>query len=329
LRELLTMWQNTKMVVLTALTAALYGGLTVPFKALVIVPGFTEIRPTVVIPVLMGIIAGPAGAWGAAIGNLIGDILGGTQGPSSVFGFLGNLAFAYTAYKLYRGSAALEAAPTGADGEAATPETGRGPVMLGRLLVGALGVLVAVAAVVSWAPDQGVEAGWTHYAGRVALLLVGAGLVATAALRRWGASLLPVLPTAIASSMMCGGIIGFGTEVLGSQPFGFLASIIAINNTVAIVLLLPLLLPAVLPRAKRWGLLVADVLPAEDISVSRAPRVGRALMWVGLAGLYVVGLGLYSGQFTALQDLAGLQAAGVWPAQAPFLALALIGLALA
>lgn len=329
MRELFTMWQSTKMVVLAALTAAMYGGLTVPFKTLVIVPGFTEIRPTVVIPVLMGIIAGPAGAWGAAIGNLIGDILGGTQGPSSAFGFFGNLMFAYTAYKLYRQPVARELAPAQTEGEIGASGDGRAPAWLGRLVLGALGALVAGAAVVSWVPGEGVRAGWTHYAGRVALLLAGTGLVATAALRRWGESLLPVLPTAVASSMMCGGIIGFGTEVLGSQPFGFLASVIAINNTVAIALLLPLLLPAVLPRAKRWGLLVVDVLPADDISVPRAPRIGRCLVWIGLVGLYAVGLGLYSGEFAALRDLAGLPAAGIWPVQAPFLALALIGLALA
>ncbi|HQK93189.1 MAG TPA: hypothetical protein PLD23_06770 [Armatimonadota bacterium] len=329
MRELLTMWQSTKMVVLAALTAALYGGLTVPFKALVILPGFTEIRPTVVIPVLMGIIAGPAGAWGAAIGNLIGDILGGTQGPSSAFGFIGNLGFAYTAYKLYRGPVSRELALAEVPNEMGATGRGPAPTWLGRLILGVLGALVAVAAVVTWSPGEGSQAGWTHYAGRVALLLAGAGLVATATLRRWGESMLPVLPTAVASSMMCGGIIGFGTEVLGSQPFGFLASIIAINNTVAIALLLPLLLPAVLPRAKRWGLLVADVLPPDDISVPRAPRMGRCLMWIGLVGLYAVGLGLYSGEFAALPDRAGLPAAGVWPVQAPFLALALIGLALA
>lgn len=90
MREIFTMWKYTKMVVLTAVTAALYAGLMIPFKAIVIVPGFTELRPAAAIPVVFGLLFGPAGAWGAAIGNLIADALGGMFGPASAFGFVGN-----------------------------------------------------------------------------------------------------------------------------------------------------------------------------------------------------------------------------------------------
>jgi len=89
-KEIFTMWKYTKMVVLTTVTAALYAGLMIPFKAIVIVPGFTELRPAVAIPVVFGLLFGPAGAWGAAIGNLIADALGGMFGPASTFGFVGN-----------------------------------------------------------------------------------------------------------------------------------------------------------------------------------------------------------------------------------------------
>jgi energy-coupling factor transport system substrate-specific component len=45
---------------------------------------------------------GPAGAWGAAIGNLIGDMLGGTLSPGSPAGFVGNFLQAYLPYSLWR-----------------------------------------------------------------------------------------------------------------------------------------------------------------------------------------------------------------------------------
>jgi energy-coupling factor transport system substrate-specific component len=99
-RELWTMWKYTRMVVLTALTAAVYAAILIPFKGLVIVPGFTEVRPANVVPVVFGILFGPAGAWGAAIGNLIGDFFG-TLGLGSLFGFLGNFFFGFIPYKVW------------------------------------------------------------------------------------------------------------------------------------------------------------------------------------------------------------------------------------
>jgi energy-coupling factor transport system substrate-specific component len=96
------MWRHTKMVVLAAVTAALYAGLMLPFKAIVIIPGFTELRPAVCIPVIFGLLFGPAAAWGSAVGNLIGDTLGGMLGPSSAFGFVGNFLLAAIPFALYK-----------------------------------------------------------------------------------------------------------------------------------------------------------------------------------------------------------------------------------
>ena len=47
MREIVSMWANTRMVVLAALTAALYAALLIPFKPIPIIPGFTELRPAV------------------------------------------------------------------------------------------------------------------------------------------------------------------------------------------------------------------------------------------------------------------------------------------
>jgi len=96
------MWGNTRLVVLAAATAALYAALLIPFKPLVIIPGLTEIRPAAAIPLVAGLLFGPAGAVGAALGNLLGDFFG-TLGWGSLFGLAGNFLLAYIPYRLLRG----------------------------------------------------------------------------------------------------------------------------------------------------------------------------------------------------------------------------------
>ncbi|MBZ4645472.1 MAG: energy-coupling factor transport system substrate-specific component [Petroclostridium sp.] len=100
MKDALRMWKYTKMVVLTALSAAIYAAVLIPFKAIPLIPGFTEIRPANLFPVLLGLLFGPAGAWGSAIGNLIGDFFG-TFGIGSLFGFVGNFLYAYIPYKIW------------------------------------------------------------------------------------------------------------------------------------------------------------------------------------------------------------------------------------
>jgi energy-coupling factor transport system substrate-specific component len=100
MREIVSMWANTRMVVLAALTAALYAALLIPFKPIPIIPGFTELRPAVAVPLVFGYLFGPAGAWGSGLGNVIGDFFGGTLSLGSLFGFAGNFLFALTPYKL-------------------------------------------------------------------------------------------------------------------------------------------------------------------------------------------------------------------------------------
>jgi energy-coupling factor transport system substrate-specific component len=73
-----------------------------PFKIAPIIPGFSEIRPGTAIPLTCSLLFGPAAAWGAGIGNVIGDIWGGMIGPGSFFGFIGNFLMAYVPYKFWR-----------------------------------------------------------------------------------------------------------------------------------------------------------------------------------------------------------------------------------
>ena len=101
MKELFTVWRNTRMVVLVGVSAALYVALLLPFKAIQIVPGFTELRPGAAIPPVCSMLFGPAGAWGAAIGNLIADMFG-MFGLGSIFGFFGNLALGYIPYRMWK-----------------------------------------------------------------------------------------------------------------------------------------------------------------------------------------------------------------------------------
>lgn len=222
MRELLTMWRDTRMIMLVAVTAAVYAALLIPFAGFVIIPGITSVRPGNVIPVIFGLMFGPAAAWGSAIGNLIGDVFGGTLGPGSLFGFVGNFFFGFISYKLW----------------------------------GALGPL-----------SSGVEPDFRENAG---------GQVAE------------FVAVAIVASALCAAIIAWGLEVLGLFPFSVLGTIIALNNTIAVVVLGPPLLYLVYPRVKDMGLLYTDVMHEEDLPSVDLDR--QRLVAYGLAGVSVAWL---------------------------------------
>jgi len=154
MREIVTMWGNTRMVVLAALTAALYAALLIPFKPIPIIPGFTELRPAAAVPLVFGYLFGPAGAWGSGIGNVIGDFFGGTLSLGTLFGFFGNFLFALLPYKLLGppsargGNAARETALFAAaslPASAACAATiGWGVDLLGLVPFAALGAVIFV-----------------------------------------------------------------------------------------------------------------------------------------------------------------------------------------
>jgi energy-coupling factor transport system substrate-specific component len=96
------MWRNTRMIILVAVCAAIYGAALVAFKtAIPLIPGITEVRVANIFPMVFGLLFGPAGAWGTAIGNLIGDTFGGTLGPGSIPGFVGNFLLGYLPYTMW------------------------------------------------------------------------------------------------------------------------------------------------------------------------------------------------------------------------------------
>ncbi|MCS6926431.1 MAG: QueT transporter family protein [Candidatus Binatia bacterium] len=100
MKEIWVVWDNTRMVVFTAICAALYAAILIPFKVFPLIPGITELRPANAIPVVCSFLFGPAAAWGAAIGNVIGDFFGGI-GPGDFFGFVGNFLYGLVPYKVW------------------------------------------------------------------------------------------------------------------------------------------------------------------------------------------------------------------------------------
>jgi energy-coupling factor transport system substrate-specific component len=249
MKEILTMWRHTQMVVLVALSAAIYAAILIPFKGFPIIPGAVEIRPANVVPFVVGLLFGPAGAWGAAIGNLIGDFFG-TLSPGSIGGFVGNFFLALLPYKM-----------------------------------------------------------WSAYFRRGENMETNVDS---------GKKLAVYVALAILASLVCSAIISWWVALLGIFPFTAVLVLIVVNNAIMGVVLGPILLLALYPRVKRWGLLWTEIMEPDEVSASRLQTVGNVLVWVGGVGAVAVGL---------LLGVTGAapQGVGVGLALIPFLLLVLIG----
>jgi energy-coupling factor transport system substrate-specific component len=220
------MWKYTKMVVLVAMTAAFYAALVIPLKGIPIIPGFTEFRPGAVIPVVFGLLFGPAGAWGAAFGNVIGDFFG-TFGIATLFGFFGNFFYGFLGYKV-----------------------------------------------------------WAHMglaSSREDLLIDSRRKVLNFAL------------ISVLCSFACGEIIAWGLEILRMLPFAAIGPIIAVNNTLACLVLGIPLMGLLYNRLNRWDLVWFAIMDERDRPRGRSPKAGTALIWVGVLGGFIVGVAISAG----------------------------------
>jgi energy-coupling factor transport system substrate-specific component len=220
-KEVFSMWRHTQLVVLVALSAAIYAAVLIPFKGFTIVPGYIEIRPANAFPVVFGLLFGPAGAWGAAIGNLIGDFFG-TLTLGSVGGFVGNFFLAYLPYKMW--SAYFRS-------------------------------------------DENIETNVDS-----------------------GKKLGVYIAVVVLASVVCAVIISWWIALLGFVPFQAALPLIVFNNAIMAGVLGPLLLLALYPRVKRWGLLWTEIMEPEEVSAPRFQKVGNVLVWVGGIGGAAVGL---------------------------------------
>jgi len=248
MKEVFTMWRHTQMVVLVALSAAIYAAVLIPFKGFPIIPGAVEIRPANVFPVVFGLLFGPAGAWGSAIGNLIGDFFG-TLSPGSIGGFVGNFFLALLPYKMW----------------------------------GAY-----------FRRDENIEQNVNS-----------------------GKKLAVYIAVAAVASMACAVIIAWWVAVLGIFPFLATLVLIVSNNAIMAIVLGPVLLLALYPRVKQWGLLWTEIMNPEEVSASRLQRVGNVLVWVGSVGGVAVGV---------ILSLTGVASGvGIGLGLLPFLLLILVG----
>lgn len=94
------MWDNTRLVVFTAICASLYAAILIPFNALLVIPGVSQIRPANAVPVVCSFLFGPAAAWGAGLGDLISEFFVGL-GPGDFFGVIGNFLCGMVPYKVW------------------------------------------------------------------------------------------------------------------------------------------------------------------------------------------------------------------------------------
>ncbi len=79
-----------KTLLIIFILIVVYLIVSIPFKVMEIIPGFTDIRPVSMLQPVYGIFFGIPGCIAFAIGNLITDIVGNSLRWSSIAGFIAN-----------------------------------------------------------------------------------------------------------------------------------------------------------------------------------------------------------------------------------------------
>ena len=100
MHELAEVWTDRKGLILIGVSALIYALVLVPFNQVHWDIAGISIRPAAALPVVFGILWGPAAAFGFGIGNIAGD-LSGSWSPMSIFGFLINVLYPYLSYLLW------------------------------------------------------------------------------------------------------------------------------------------------------------------------------------------------------------------------------------
>ena len=76
MHELAAVWIDRKGLKLIAVSAVLYALVLIPFNQIHWELAGIPVRPAAALPVVLGILWGPAAAWGLGIGNIAGDFFG-------------------------------------------------------------------------------------------------------------------------------------------------------------------------------------------------------------------------------------------------------------
>ena len=101
MHELAAVWTDRNGRLWIFATALFYVLLLIPFNYISADIAGIPVRPAALLPVTLGILFGPAAAWGLGIGNIAGDFFGGSWSPMSIFGFLINILIPYLSYRLF------------------------------------------------------------------------------------------------------------------------------------------------------------------------------------------------------------------------------------
>jgi len=98
--ELADVWTDRKGLCWIAVTAFLYALILIPFNQYHWDIAGISLRTAAVLPVVFGILWGPAAAWGLGIGNVAGDLFG-SWSLMSIFGFINNVVYTYLSYRFW------------------------------------------------------------------------------------------------------------------------------------------------------------------------------------------------------------------------------------
>ena len=102
------MLKNSKMpeplkkCILIGVLVLVYLVVAVPFKVMSVIPGFTDIRPVMLLKPVYGVFFGIPGCIAFAVGNLIGDIMSDSLKWSSIAGFAANFLGPYVFYLFWK-----------------------------------------------------------------------------------------------------------------------------------------------------------------------------------------------------------------------------------
>lgn len=100
MHELAEVWTRKSGLTWIAVTAILYALVLIPFNQVHWDIAGVPIRPAVALILVLGILWGPAAAWGFGFGNIAGD-LSGSSSLMSIAGFLINVLYPYLSYRLW------------------------------------------------------------------------------------------------------------------------------------------------------------------------------------------------------------------------------------
>lgn len=128
----------------------------------------------------------------------------------------------------------------------------------------------------------------------------------------------------VVAATACGIMIAWFLDLIGLVPFAFLAIVIALNNTLAEVVLGPPLMLLLYPQVKKWGLLWTDIMSPEEVAPGFLKPLGAVLLAVGALGGLIIGLGISTDLYGQQLFQFGMGAKGkigVWLGVLPFLAL--------